>query len=96
MSRGSPSASPAATHTVNAIQWIPITSVWSPSTATAATDAASHCDRGTRATKRATSYPTNATKPSSPASTPSSVYVDSPAFGVSPVRDAETPALPSP
>ena len=90
------SAAPARANTTTDSQWMPITSVCSASTATATTDAASHCERGTRATKSATSQPTKAATPSSPASTPSSVYVDSPAFGVTPVRDAETPALPSP
>jgi hypothetical protein len=38
----------------------------------------------------------NASTPSNPSSTPSSVYVDSPALISRPVRFAVTPALPTP
>ena len=66
---------------------MPITSVCRPSTATAAREAASHGERRRIATNSATSQPAKAASPSRPVSTPSSVYVDSPAFGVTPVRD---------
>ena len=94
--RGSPSARPAANHTVNASQWMPITSVCTPIARTATNAAASHASRRQRPTRSATLQRTNATTPAMPASTPSSVYVDSPARISTPVRFATTPALPSP
>ena len=87
---------PAATHTVNAIQWIPMTSVCSPMASTVANAAASQASRRHRPASTAMLQKTNASAPATPASTPSSVYVDSPARISTPVRFATTPALPSP
>ena len=67
---GEPEADPAATQTVNAIQWIPITSVCRPMTSTVASAAASHAFRRHSPVKRATFHRTNASMPAIPASTP--------------------------
>ena len=65
-------AKPAANHTVKASQWMPITSVCTPSARTAANAAASQSfttpQPGDRQAQR-----TNPTTPAMPASTPSSV-----------------------
>ena len=81
---------------VNASQWMPITSVWSPSRSTAAKAAKSHASRRHKPARIAMLQRTNASTPATPASTPSSVYVDSPALISTPVRFATTPAFPSP
>ena len=66
-------AAPASAKTTTASQWIPITSVCRPSTATEASEAASHGERRRSASPSATSHATNAASPATPVSTPSSV-----------------------
>ena len=57
------SAAPASAKTTTESQWMPITSVCSPSTATAATDAASQGERRRSAQNSAASHPTKAAQP---------------------------------
>ena len=93
---GLPTTDPASAQATTAIQGTPITSVWIPITSTAANAAASHGYRRATTASNASDHPTNTSPPSSPVSTPSSVYVDSPACGWTFVRSAVTPAFPRP